>query len=281
MKLRFPIALACASLFLATAAFAQSPVPTYPLQTNQTEGYAKNQVVAFTYNQNYACVVDPNADTNHNGKTASVEPSEFNPSVATVGQLSGQAYSHCLLGYQPTIDPSGAPIAKTAKLYVLVPFFGTDTNPNDAFTPELGSTLISLFGTVPEAFRTLPSVPVQCPEPGLPRTKHKGEPGTCTMHTTTLDFASILDATVGLPAGTAVPLQTPNHSHIIDSTNNPQIWWQVVSVLVTDPSAWPNADGTSGITSVVSLEAAQNAHKASADIPTNFFLFFGSHHMGH
>ncbi len=274
-------AFAAASLLLATAAFAQSPAPTYPLKTNQTEGYAKNQVIAFTYNQNYACVVDPTADTNHDGKTAAVQPSEFNPSVATVGPLTGQAYSHCLLGYQPTIDPSGAPIAKTAKLYVLVPFFGADTNPNDAFTPELGNALISLFGTVPEAFRTHPTVAVQCPEPGMPRTQQTGQPGTCTMHTTTLDFAAVLDAALGLPAGTAVPLQTPNHSHIIDSTNNPQIWWQVVAVLVTDPSAWPDADGTTGITSVAKLEAAQSAHKASADVPTNFFLFFGSHHFGH
>lgn len=264
-------------ILLGTIASAQSPQPSYPLHPNQTEGYAKGQVIAFTYGENYACVVDPNDDLNNDGLAADVEPDEYNPSIATVGPLQGQPYSHCLLSFSPQIDPAGGPVAKTAKLYVLVPFFGNDTNPNDAFTPELGGALISIFGTVPEAFRTTPSVPVQCPEPGLPRTQHHGQPGTCTMHTVTLDFARILDSTLGLPAGTPLPLQTPNHSHIISSTNNSPSWWQVVSVLVTDASAWPNADGTSGITSVASMQAAQAAGKASADIPTNFFLFFGSH----
>jgi hypothetical protein len=48
-------------------------------------------------------------------------------------------------------------------------------------------------------------------------------------------------------------------------------------VLVTDPSAWPQEDGKSGINSIQALRAAQKAGRASADIPTNFFLFFGVH----
>lgn len=268
--------LALAAAF-SVAASAQNPAPTYPLHNNQTEGYAKSQVVGFTYGQNFACVVGPNDDLNNDGKPAAVQPGEFNPGVAALGPIQGQAYSHCLLGFQPTIDPSGDPVAKTEKLYVLVPFFGNDQDRNDAFTPALGDALLAIFGRIPEAFKSKPAVPVQCPEPGLPRTEHKGNPGTCTMHTTTLDFARVLDAALGLPAGTPVPLQTPNHSHIIEKTNQQSEWWQIVSVLVTDPSAWPDANGTSGITSVETLHAAQAAGKAGADVPTNFFLFFSSH----
>jgi hypothetical protein len=48
-----------------------------------------------------------------------------------------------------------------------------------------------------------------------------------------------------------------------------------------DPSAWPSADGKRGITSLKKLREAQALGKASADVPTNFFLFFGSDVKGH
>ena len=92
-----------------------------------------------------------------------------------------------------------------------------------------------------------------------------------------LDFGRILGPALGLPTETPVPLQTPNHSHIIDARNEIAKWWKIISVLVTDPRAWPNADGTSGITSVNALRAAQAAVQARPDVDTNFFLFFNSH----
>jgi hypothetical protein len=52
-------------------------------------------------------------------------------------------------------------------------------------------------------------------------------------------------------------------------------------VLVTDPAAWPSADGKSGITSLDALRAAQAAGQAAADQPTNFFLFFDAQPEGH
>jgi hypothetical protein len=73
-----------------------------------------------------------------------------------------------------------------------------------------------------------------------------------------------------------VPLPTANHSHVIDKGKESSRWWKIVSVLVTDPKAWPSADGTSGITSVDSLRAAQAAGQAKPDVDTNFFLFFNS-----
>ena len=277
---RVPL-LAIVALAAPMAVLAQNPKPTRPLDVNQTEGYAKGDVVAFTYGQSFDCVLAPFNDIDANGKVAAEQPSEFNPGIAAVGPLAGQPFSHCVLSFDPGIDPAGQPTSKTNKLFVLVPFFGADANPDDAFTPELGKTLIALFGTVPEAFRKTPTVAVQCPEPGAPRTKQKGMPGTCTTHTVTLDFGRILDKTLGLPQGTAVALPTPNHSHVIDQRNEKSVWWQIVSVLVTDPSAWPDADGTTGITSVEALRAAQAEGKAKPDTATNFFLFFGSHQFGH
>jgi hypothetical protein len=207
---------------------------------------------------------------------AAVQPSEFNPGVATVGPLTGQAFSHCILGFSPALDPRGAPSSGTEELFVLVPFFDTNPSNNEAFTPQLQAFLISTFGFVPEAFKKHPDVAVQCPEPGPPHTQHTGAPGTCTMHTTTLDFGRVLDKALGLPNGTPVPLPTANHSHVIDKAKESARWWKIISVLVTDPAAGPNVNGTSGITSVDALRAAQAAGQAKPNVDTNFFLFFNS-----
>src|SRR2546430_9266442 len=56
----------------------------------------------------------------------------------------------------------------------------------ESSTGALATALRQEFGFVPDAFDPTPGVPVQCPEPGPPLTQHKGEFGTCTMHTTTL-----------------------------------------------------------------------------------------------
>src|SRR5690242_18842780 len=73
-----------------------------------------------------------------------------------------------------------------------------------------------------------------------------------------------------------------NCSHINDQQlHTDAIWWQVVSVLITDPNEWPTADGKKGLTSLDKLRRAQSLGKASADVPTNFFLFFGSDVKGH
>jgi hypothetical protein len=97
------------------------------------------------------------------------------------------------------------------------------------------------------------------------------------MHTSQIDLGPVLSQLGLVPQGTAVVTPTINHSHIIDQQlHTKPIWWQVVSVLITDPSAWPTADGTSGVTSLEKLRQAQARGQASADLPTNFFLFFGS-----
>jgi hypothetical protein len=239
-----------------------------PLAVNQTEGFAQGQLLVFTYFQNFSCIHEPFDDLDHNGQVAAVDANEFQRPI-------------CAVGRAPSIDPTGRPTKNTLKLYVISPFFGNDTNPNDAFTPALGQALLGLFGFIPEAFKTHPLVPVQCPEPGLPVTQHTGMPSTCTMHSMQIDLGPVLAKLGKVPPNTSVIVPTLNHSHIIDGKDFGPVWWEVISVLVTDPSAWPNADGTSGITSLDALRAAQASGKAAPDQPTNFFLFFDSQPEGH
>jgi len=101
------------------------------------------------------------------------------------------------------------------------------------------------------------------------------------MHATSIDLGPVLAAQGKVPPGTSVIVPTLNHSHIIDGKDFGAVWWQIVSVLVTDPSAWPSADGRSGITSLQALRAAQAAGKAAPDKPTNFFLYFNSQPESH
>jgi hypothetical protein len=254
------------TLLAALPAFSQSTESTIGL--NQTAGFADGKELVFTYLMNFMCVHQPKDDLNNNGKAAEVDPAEFQTPV-------------CQVGHQPTIDPTGGPIKKVDKLWILVPFFpGTS---KDAFTPELTSALNGLFGFVPQAFVENPDVAVQCPEPGAPENAQKGMPGTCTMHASQVDLGPVLAQLGKVPPKTTVMVPTPNHSHIIDSAAaQGASWWQVITVLVTDPKAWPDEEGTKGITSVKALRAAQAKGQALGDVPSNFFLFFGSmdaHHM--
>ncbi len=246
------------------------------LAPNQTAGFGGNQVLTFTYGQNFACVDQPTDDLNFNGVLMQSDPAEFQTPI-------------CQVAEEPTIDPTGRPIQKTAHLYVLVPMFSLDNdqNPNDALAcPQgvrsstlcgaaLGNTLISLFGAVPEAFKTHPLVFTQCPDPG-------SSPGTCTTHTATLDLGTALVALGKIPGpATNIFVPTPNHSHVIDTgrinTEKP-IWWEVLPVLVLNPSDWPPEDGSTGITSVKKMDAAEMVGDA-IEVPSNFFLFFNSKKM--
>jgi hypothetical protein len=132
-----------------------------------------------------------------------------------------------------------------------------------------------LFGAVPEAFKATPLVYTQCPEPG-------SAPGTCTMHASRLDLAPVL-AELGFtgPPTANVFVPTPNHSHVLinQDINLKAIWWQVIPVLVTSQSDWPSKDGSSGITSLKALLAAQAAGSAIL-APSNFFLYFSSYTIG-
>ena len=263
--------IAIASISLAAS--AQKPAP------NTTLGFGADQVLKFTYTQNFDCVDQPKTDLNFNGIPAALDPGEMQIPI-------------CQVGTQPTINPPGQkgnPQVTTEPLYVLVPMFSIDNdqNPADAIScshvvpgtlcgPKLGSTLISLFGAVPEAFKADPKVYTQCPEPG-------SAPGTCTMHASRLDLAPVLSqlGIVPAPPTANIFVPTPNHSHVVnnDAITKPAIWWQVIPVLVLSESDWPARDGENGITSSSAIQAAIKAGTA-VQAPSNFFLFFSSHLTG-
>jgi hypothetical protein len=230
------------------------------LAPNQTLGFGNDEKLQFTYQQQFDCVVQPNDDRNFSGKPADLDPAQF-------------ASPECQVDAPSTIDPTGHPVTKTDPIYVLVPFFETDKK-TPAFTPALGKALKKLFGFVPDAFKPDPGVPVQCPAP-------KDSPGTCTMHPLETDLGPLLTALGKLPKDTNLYVPLVNHDHVLTNktVNQAPEWWQVIVVLVEDPTDWPNAAGTTGITSVAKLQAAQKNKHASASVPSNFFLYFSSKTM--
>jgi hypothetical protein len=137
----------------------------------------------------------------------------------------------------------------------------------------LGKELIALFGHIPEAWETKPSVATQCPDPNHP------VPGTCTMHASSVDLSVLLAGMPGVPNPPKGPIfvPTPNHDHIVDNSrvNAQPIWWEVRPVLIMDSRDWPNPDGSAGITSSSQMDAAEAAGTA-VEVGSNFFLFFSS-----
>ena len=264
----------CAFLtFAADKASAQ-------LAPNQTHGFGNGGLVTFTYLQNFDCVDQPGLDLDFNGKLAQSDPNEMQIPI-------------CQPITEPTADPAGGDIKHTAHLYVLIPMFSVDhdTNPAHAMPcpdvprpgelcgPTLGSTLISLFGAIPEAWKTKvnPAITTQCPDPNNP------VPGTCTMHASSVDLSKTLFA-LGKTGPPTAPIfvPTPNHSHVVDNSrvNTQPIWWEVRPVLVMSQSDWPAADASSGITSSKVMDDVEAAGRA-IEVGSNFFLFFSSEKSSH
>jgi hypothetical protein len=263
---------------LAVFACLVIPAASAPAQLapDQTHGFGNNQLVTFTYLQNFDCVDQPTMDLDFNGMLAESDPNEMQTPI-------------CQPVTEPTQDPTGGSIKHTAHLYVLVPMFSVDNdqNPDDAMPcpsggrptelcgHALGVQLISLFGAVPEAWKSTvnPAITTQCPDPNHP------VPGTCTMHASSVDLSVTL-AALGKTGTPTAPIfvPTPNHSHVVDNSrvNALPIWWEVRPVLVMDQSDWPSADGSSGITSSRKMDDAEAAGRA-IEVGSNFFLFFSSH----
>jgi hypothetical protein len=263
---------AALALIAGVSLFAAASGTSAQLAPNQTEGFGNGRVVTFTYLQSFDCVDEPALDLDFNGIKAESDPNEMQTPI-------------CQVITEPARDPAGGDLKHTAQLYVLVPMFGSDTNPADAMPcpdggrpgelcgPDLGNALINLFGFIPEAWKTRPAVATQCPDP------NHAVPGTCTMHASSVDL-SVLLATLGKianPPQGNVFLPTPNHDHIVDNSrvNTGPIWWQVRPVLIMDPRDWPAADGSSGLTSASAMDAAESAGRA-VEVGSNFFLFFSS-----
>jgi len=266
--LRLTVAV-CACITVATVTASAQLAP------NQTNGFGNNRLVTFTYNQNFDCVDQPTMDLDFNKIPARSDPNEMQTPI-------------CQAVTEPTADPTGGDIKHTAHLYVLIPMFSVDNdkNPGDAMPcpnggrpgelcgPALGTALIKFFGFVPEAWKTKvnPAITTQCPDPNNP------VPGTCTMHSSSVDLSVTL-AALGLTGPPTAPVfvPTPNHSHVVDNSrvNTGDIWWEVRPVLVMQQSDWPTADGSSGITSARIMDDAEAAGRA-IEVGSNFFLFFNS-----
>ena len=157
MKLAFPRPQLLAAAFtLAASIFSVSTLTAQTAPTNTpkpviatTLGYGGDQLLNFTYTQNFDCIDQPNSDLNFNGIVAANDPGEMQIPI-------------CQVGTQPSINPNGKPgnpQVTTPAIFVLVPMFSTnnDQNPNDAISCDnvvpnttcgaaLGNTLISLFG---------------------------------------------------------------------------------------------------------------------------------------
>src|SRR5215813_14573585 len=104
-------AAACLAL-LADSAWAQ-------LAPNQTNGFGNGRLVTFTYLQNFDCVDEPTMDLDFNTIKAQSDPNEMQVPI-------------CQVVTEPSADPTGGNLKQTAQLYVLVPMFGSDMNPDDA-----------------------------------------------------------------------------------------------------------------------------------------------------
>jgi hypothetical protein len=266
--------LVAAVLFL-TSTSAQQLAP------NQTQGFGNNRLITLTYLQNFDCVDQPTLDLDFNGMLAQSDPNEMQTPI-------------CQPITEPTQDPAGGDIKHTAALYVLIPMFSVDNDqspadampcpsggrPGELCGSALGSALISMFGFVPEAWKTKvnSAITTQCPDPSNP------VPGTCTMHASSVDLSKTLIALGKMSGPPKAPIfvPTPNHSHVVDNSrvNTGAIWWEVRPVLVLDQSDWPAADGSSGITSATAMDDAEAAGRA-IEVGSNFFLFFSSAMAGH
>ena len=268
------LAFCAGMIFTASNSSAQ-------LNSNQTRGFGNGNVVTFTYLQNFDCVDEPTMDLDFNGVKAQSDPNEMQTPI-------------CQPITEPTADPAGGDIQKTAHLYVLIPLFSVDNdqNPNDAMPcpnggrpgelcgPALGAALIQAFGFLPEAWKTKvnPAITTQCPDPNNPTA------GTCTTHASSVDLSTTLVALgkrLGPPTA-PVFVPTPNHSHVVDNelVNTAAIWWEVRPVLVMQQSDWPTVDGTRGITSSSAMDDAEAAGRA-IEVGSNFFLFFSSQLKDH
>ena len=269
---RFPRTAAVCICIALLAALASAQ-----LAPNQTHGFGNNRLITFTYLQNFDCVDQPALDLDFNKLMAQSDPNEMQTPI-------------CQAVTEPTQDPTGGDIKHTAHLYVFVPMFGSDTNPEDAMPcpnggrpgelcgPALGAALINIFGFIPEAWKTTPAVATQCPDPNNP------VPGTCTMHASSVDLSVLLAPTGKVPNPPTHPIfvPTPNHSHVVDNSrvDTVPIWWEVRPVLIMQPGDWPSADGSSGITSSKAMDEAEAAGRA-VEVGSNFFLFFSSHGAQH
>ena len=118
-------------------------------------------------------------------------------------------------------------------------------------TPVDGNPQVpELWVVVPLGF-TPDSSTLQCPDPG-----------NCINHPHDIDLSRVFG-----PGAADVP--TPAHSHVIDDLQGG--WWKTFVVGVTSPDGWDRLVAGRSLATLRELQAEQ---LATADIPSNLFIFF-------
>src|SRR5262249_45004026 len=109
-----------AALLIALLALSASGAVAQ-LVSNQTLGFGKGKLKAFTYTLNFDCIDEPGNDLNFNGIPMQSDPTELQTPI-------------CRAGDQPTIDPTGVKIKNANLLFAIVPMFSVnpDTKASDA-----------------------------------------------------------------------------------------------------------------------------------------------------
>lgn len=146
-------------------------------------------------------------------------------------------FGQAAVGTAPTTYP--APPSTIEPFYILVPWWGNSSAP---YAPAYD----------PAAY----GIQVQCAPASVQ---------VCWDH----------PATIYVPGLGTVPL--PGHDHLVGTkAGGRNIWWDVVVVLVTNASAWPQVSvfGSTGIVSVAALHHYQEMGEASETLTTNVFLNF-------
>jgi hypothetical protein len=95
----------------------------------------------------------------------------------------------------------------------------------------------------------------------------------CIDHPMKIDLSRLATA-LNEPASSLTDAMLPGHDHIVTTAaDNDPIWWDVVVVGVTTPTAWDEITSAKSYTEIQALQATSGSG-VTADIPTNAYLFF-------
>lgn len=240
---------------------AASTLPSRPLPADYVEAFGEGKVLALHYAASYVCLTTPSSDVDPpygrgDGVPEAKDPKEYQLPPCFLGDTG--------TGSIPPFAPDGKPLSQTRKLYGIA--LAGDLN-----TPSLYAT-----NTKP-----LTDVQTQCAQPGLPYSQYKGPVGTCLMHPSLLHVTLDPKLAAKDPRYAAPdPLPLPQHSHIVEGTSSPLVWWQAVGTFVFDRSIFPDLNGhcpagpPKCLTSLKALRDAQKKGLVTPDVPSNIFFYF-------
>jgi hypothetical protein len=78
------------ALLLAGSLIQVSAQQLPPLLPNQTFGFGANQLLTFTYTENFDCIDQPNNDLDYNGVKSDSDPNELQIPICVAGLKTHQ-----------------------------------------------------------------------------------------------------------------------------------------------------------------------------------------------